>query len=154
MLQTIREQIRNNKYTLKGIMTDHVLTVHPQTTLKDIAHLFLRYRISGVPVVDDQKKIVGIITATDLFDLLKMVIRDSGAEHVFESGYMLTANDIMVREVMTIHEDTPLEDVIDVMISKNIHTLPVVRDTDVVGIVGRRDILNAVFQGFMAQQSE
>jgi len=62
-----------SKVIVKDIMTKDPITVSPDFTIEETADILMRYKISGVPVVDDKKKLVGIITQTDLFKLLVLL---------------------------------------------------------------------------------
>lgn len=128
-------------------MTEHVFTVQQDMQLRDLAHLMLRNRISGVPVVDDKEKVLGVVTATDLFRVLAQHVRDKqfgGYEAIF-NGESITVGSIMVRDVVTFTPETPIEELIRTSIDKNIHLFPILVKGKLVGIVGKRDILNAGF---------
>ena len=58
----------------EDIMTKKVITTTPDTHLADIAEMLIKYRISGLPVIDGQGKLIGIVTASDLFILMDMII--------------------------------------------------------------------------------
>lgn len=127
------------------IMSKYAITTKEKTRLDELAHLVMRFKISGIPVVSQNDEVIGIVTATDLFNKMQLII-----EHI-EKGidpmeiYQTSIEEIMTRQVFTITADMPLYDVIKLMCSKNIHTLPVVSGSEIIGIVGRRDVINACY---------
>jgi|SRR3989339_523476 len=130
---------------VKDIMSRFAITTESQTPVTDLAHLLMRFKISGVPVVNHNKEIIGIVTATDLFNIMKKVIgkienlkEEQKWEHLF-------VKDIMIENVYSVAENDSIYDVIKLMCEKNIHTLPVVSGKEIVGIIGRRDVLNAFY---------
>ena len=130
----------------KDIMTKDVITTTEDMTLADIAQLMTKTRISGLPVIGKRGKIVGIITAVDLFIVMDMI--KSG--DVMENGVMAVSNPTvkfaMSTEVIKIKKNTTLDEIIAIMKYKNVYTLPVVEANKMVGVIGRRD----VFRNFYA----
>ena len=124
----------------KDIMSKNVLTTTENTTLAELADLMIQTRVSGLPVVGKKGKIVGVITATDLFVVMDMI--KSG--DVVENGIVAVTNPTvkfaMSSEIVKIRKDTSLEEIITIMKYKNIHTLPVFESGKMVGIIGRRDV--------------
>lgn len=145
----------------KDIMSKNVVTISPKATVEELARLLIKHKISGVPVVDNAKNLVGIVTENDLINQNKRlhiptIIRLFDAFIVFGSGRMqeeikkMTASkvdEICTKEVVSITEETSLEEVATIMSEKNIHLLPVVRDSVVVGIVGKADVVSATIYG-------
>ncbi len=142
----------------KDIMTKDVITVKPESTVKELARLLMDNKISGVPVVDEEKKIVGIVTENDLISKNKRlhiptIMRLFDAFILLGSGRMedelkkmaaTIVDEICTRKVLTIQEDLSLEDIATIMAEKHIHLLPVMRDDVVVGIVGKEDMVRAM----------
>ena len=130
----------------KDIMTKDVITTTENTTLADIAELMIEARISGLPVIGKKGKIIGLITATDLFIVMDMI--KSG--DIVENGKIAVSNPTvkfaMSTEVIKIKKNTTLDEIIAVMKYKNIHTLPVFEGKKMIGVIGRRD----VFKNFYA----
>jgi CBS domain-containing protein len=119
----------------RDIMTHRVYTTTPQATVQEVAQLLSRERISGVPVVNSEGKLIGIVTEADI--IAKATSSD------------LRVKDIMSSEVIVVDEDTPVSDIAQLLTSKKIKRVPVVRDGRVVGIVSRADIVDAVAQGHL-----
>ena len=144
--------------TAKDIMTKDVITVKPDATVKELAKLLTEHKISGVPVVDEDGNIVGIVTENDLVSRNKRlhiptVLRLFDAYFVLGSGKVeeemkkmtaLLVDGIFTKEVVSIKEETPLQAIATIMSEKNIHLLPVLKGKSVVGIVGKADIVRAM----------
>ncbi len=145
--------------TAGDIMTTHVITVSPETEILQAVQLLLENRINGLPVIDDQDRLVGIVCQSDLivqqkrvrvpslFTLLDGYISLSSARHFEREVEKIAAS--QVRQAMTpnpasIAPETPVEEVATLMVEKNYHTLPVVSDGRLVGIVGKEDMLRTI----------
>lgn len=145
----------------KDIMTKKVITVTPDSSVEKLASLLVKNEISGVPVVDDSGVLYGIVTDNDLIDRNKRlhiptVVSFLDAAIYLESSKKfeqdvkrLTATrvgDICTRKVVTITEETSIVDIATIMSEKKIHLLPVVKAGKVTGIIGKRDVVQAVAQ--------
>jgi CBS domain-containing protein len=139
------------------IMTRKVITVKADTSILDAANLMLRHHISGLPVIDDTGRLIGIVSEGDFMrrgeigtqgprirwlDFLMGAGR-SAVSYVHEHGRKV--GEIMTQEDLGIAtEETPLEDLVRLMERENVKHVPVVRGNMVVGIVTRADLLRAV----------
>lgn len=146
--------------TAQDLMTRTVITVEPATSLRDLAQIFLNNNISGVPVVDDDKKVIGIATESDLIFHSKQIkvpavlaILDSfifldspeKMEKELRKIAAATVEDIYSAPAITITPDTPLDEIASLMTEKKIHSLPVVDQADkMIGIVGKKDIIRTI----------
>ncbi len=142
----------------KDIMTKEVITVNPEATVEELARLLMNNKISGVPVVDAENHIIGIVTENDLIRKNKRlhiptVIRLFDAFILVGSGKMeeeikkmaaIIVDDISTKKVMSITEETSLEEIATIMAEQHVHLLPVLRDKVVVGIVGKADVVRAM----------
>jgi CBS domain-containing protein len=142
----------------KDIMTKEVITVQEDTTIHEMAQIFVQNKISGVPVVDAQGRLTGIVTENDLINKNKKLhiptvlrlfdayipLGTSKLETDIKRMAAITAGDILTKEVVTVNEDARVEDIATIMSEKNIHLLPVLRDGTLVGIIGKRDLIRAV----------
>jgi CBS domain-containing protein len=138
------------------IMTRQVLSVGPDTPVLEAANTMLQQHISGLPVVDKSGKLVGIVSEGDFIRRaeigtgrkrgrwLKFLIGPgkSASEFVHEQGRKVS--EVMTPEPYTVTEDTPLEDIVQLMEKKNVKRLPVMRGDVIVGIVTRSNLLQAV----------
>lgn len=147
--------------TAKDIMTKDVVTVTLETSIEELSTLLVSNEISGVPVVNADGAIVGMVTENDLISrnkrlhiptvvsFLDAVIYLESSKKFAEDVKRLTATkvgDICAKKVVTITADTTLTDIATIMSEKNVHLLPVVTSGKVVGIVGKRDVVKAVAQ--------
>jgi CBS-domain-containing membrane protein len=142
----------------KDIMTKDVITVKPESTVKELARLLMDNKISGVPVVNEEKKIIGIVTENDLISKNKRlhiptIMRLFDAFILLGSGRMedeikkmaaTVVDEICTKKVVTIQEDLSLEDIATIMAEQHVHLLPVLREDVVVGIVGKADMVRAM----------
>lgn len=122
------------------IMSQDIIVAKENTSAESISIKILAGEFNGVPVVDGSRAIVGIVTA---IDILK-AIRKSGNNRRLNS---LVAKDIMTPSPIVAKKDTPIEEVIDIMIQKEIMMVPIVEEDNnrLIGVVSRRDILRAKF---------
>ncbi len=134
-----------HRIKVADIMSRFAITTLPKTDIVELAHLLMRFKISGVPVLDTHKKMIGIVTATDLFDIMKDIVKKIDKKEEDEDNRSVLVEDIMIKNVFSVTEDTSLFEVLQLMSSKNIHTLPVVLGTEIVGIIGRRDVINSFY---------
>jgi len=146
---------------VKDIMTKEVITVTNETTVEELARLLIKNKISGAPVVDDSGNLTGIVTENDLISQNKRlhiptVIRLFDSFILIGSGRMedeirkmaaVTVGGICTKKVISVTEESSLEEVATLMSEKNIYLLPVVRDRAVVGIIGKADVVNAMIHG-------
>ena len=146
--------VKNMEQRLKGIkakslMSRFAITIKENETVMNLAHLLMRFKISGVPVVDKNGEIQGVVTATDLFNLMKNIIRDIDGQKDLDNYPNIQVNTLMTKDVVTITEETSLFEIIKIMCERNIHTLPVMLQSkkEIVGVIGRRDIINAFYVG-------
>jgi CBS domain-containing protein len=142
----------------RDIMTRDVITVRPETTVEELARLLIEHKISGTPVIDKDGRLVGIVTENDLITQNKRlhiptIIRLFDAYIMLGSGRMeeeikkmaaTTVGEICTRDVVTVTEDTSIEEIATIMSERHIHLLPVVRDERVVGIIGKADVVGAM----------
>ena len=142
----------------KDIMTKEVITVKPEATVEELARLLMDNKISGVPVTNDNKKLIGIVTENDLITQNKRlhiptVIRLFDAFILLGSGRMeeeikkmaaTTVDEICTKKVVSITEDTTLDEIATIMAEQHVHLLPVLREGMVVGIVGKADMVRAM----------
>lgn len=141
------------------IMTREVITVQKETTVAELAKLLATNNIGGTPVVDDEGKLLGVVTESDLIDQKKKVhiptvvtILDSVIylenpekmeKEMLKMAGSLVGN-IYTENPKTVTEETTLEDIATIMSEENIHTLPVMRGEELVGIIGKQDIIKTL----------
>jgi CBS domain-containing protein len=148
--------------TAKDIMTHEVITVKESATVRELAALLLTSNISGAPVVDDAGRVIGVVTESDLifqnkkvhlptaFALLDAFVfleRPGKMEQEFKKMAGARVGDICSRNPVSVTPETGLEDLATLMAEKKIHTLPVIADGDLVGVIGKSDIIRTIAQG-------
>ena len=119
----------------RDIMTRKVCTIQPEASAQEAAQLLDQMRISGLPVVDEDGKIIGIITEADIISKV-----DREGLHVA---------DIMSHEVIFVDEEASVGEIATLLTDRKIKRVPVVNDGKLVGIVSRADIVHAVAQGHL-----
>ncbi|WP_371613951.1 CBS domain-containing protein [Streptomyces sp. NBC_00454] len=123
-----------------NLMTDEVVSVAPGTGFKDVAKLLAQYDISGVPVLDDEDRVVGVVSQTDL--LAHTVSGSHPSEQSPPAPGPPTAGEVMSAPAVTVHAEETVADAARLMTRRGIERLPVVDVEDrLVGIVTRRDLL-------------
>lgn len=126
------------------IMTEHVITVKTTCDIKTLSHLFLRYRISGVPVVDSKGAIVGVVTMNDLMgSIYERIPEDGNGIHcIFKELEGQKVRKIMQKNFITATKRTPIVKLFRDAIECDLMTVPVLQKGKLIGIVGLRDFLN------------
>lgn len=145
---------------IKDKMTTAVIKVSPSTGIREIYDIFCKKNIGGVPVVDSNNILVGMVTKTELLDVLIpdyfdmvgdfLFIDDFGAlEERLESipsMELFIAEDLMIREVIWVNQDASLMKAPALMDKYSVIRLPVVdADKKLVGIITRMDLCKALF---------
>lgn len=130
----------------KDLMTETEFVAPLDMLITELATLLREKRIGGVPVVDENRKFCGIVTVTDLFNVMTIVRKVGGKRNWF-SNFMyskktMTVKDIYTRKLISVMPETPIEIVIGLMLDKNIHTIPVMTDDQslIFGVIGRHDV--------------
>jgi len=145
--------------TAAEIMTTSLVVLHAHDRVPKIASTLRDHHISAAPVVDEEGRLLGLVSEGDL-------IRHLGNEHAKRRAWWLeilaegedlagdfldylkeenrTAGDVMKREVVTVNEDTPIADIVDLFAKHAIKRVPVVREGKLVGIVARADIIRTL----------
>jgi acetoin utilization protein AcuB len=121
-------------------MTPNPKTIAPNVSVAEATERMQRERVRRYPVVEDENRLVGIVSLDDLLRASPSIVTSL---NVWEISYLLskvTVRDVMTRPVITVAEDTPLEDAAKIMLTKKIGGLPVVRGDQVVGIITETDI--------------
>lgn len=141
------------------LMTRSVLTAYERTPVADIARLMLDNGISGVPIVDEEARVVGIVTEGDLvvqnanvhfptfLQILDARIYLSSTrdfEEELRRALGTIANDAMTRDVLTVGPDDDVSDAATLMADKRVNPVPVVEDGRLVGIISRTDIIRHI----------
>jgi len=146
---------------VKDVMSRDVITVTPETEIAAAARLLLERRINGLPVVDADGHVIGIVCQSDLIAQQKRIPVPS--LFTFLDGYITltsakqfekevakiaaaTVRQAMTSDPVTVTPETTLEEVATLMVERNYHTLPVVEAGRLVGIVGKEDMLRTLME--------
>ncbi len=145
----------------KDIMSKEVITVHKNDTIAEIAKVLVDQSISGVPVVDDEGFLVGIVSEGDLLhkettpripdyiNLLGAIIYYNGVEQYnadFKKLMAEQASSIMTKKVVSISEETDVDDIAKLMLQHGIKRVPCVKDNKVIGIISQRDLIKSLIK--------
>jgi CBS domain-containing protein len=137
-------------------MVSPVISVKQSCTVKEVAQTLLERRISAVPVVDDKGKLVGIVSEGDLMHRaeigterrhswwLRVLTGDDALAAEYTKAHARTVADVMTRDVITASPDTPLHEIAALLERRSIKRVPIVRDGELVGIVSRANLLQAL----------
>lgn len=109
------------------IMTRQVISIHSEATVEDAARLLARNRISGLPVVNAEGRLVGLVTEHDL---------------IAKEGRLVS--EVMSRSVITVSPDTEVEHIQHLLTNQRIRRVPVVENGKVIGIVSRSDLVRQI----------
>lgn len=141
------------------IMTTDVVTVKKETPLKELAAILYQRHINGVPVVDDDGRLIGIICESDLirkdrklhiptvFTLLDGLIfleRPKKMEEEIKRLGASVVEDLYSRDVITVEERAPIDEIATIMSEKKAYTIPVMDGGRIVGIIGKADLIRTL----------
>jgi CBS domain-containing protein len=152
---------------IRDIMNREVRTVHPDTSLAELARLFAETGIHGAPVVDAEDRLIGIVTESDVlkatktkyvkYNLVYPSIHQFGMDFkegvayedilkAFDEVKHIPVSQLMTRKVTTAGPDDLVEDITPMMVKHKINRVPIVEKGKLVGIVTREDILRGLFR--------
>ena len=114
----------------RDFMTRDIITVSPSTKVKNLAMILIKNQISGAPVANKNGKILGIVSEAD-------IIAKRGKD----------AKAIMSKKIISVRQDTSLEEIAQLMMTHAIKRLPVMDGGKIIGIISRADIVNAIAMG-------
>lgn len=146
----------------KDIMTHDAISIHHSASLRELSKLLAENGISGVPVVDDDNRLIGLIT---LRELIGEEVRSLGANLEYQDIYELFSSalnteetegvsmkhlwveEIMSRNPCTATETTPVPEICKLMHTHGVRHIPILRDDKVVGLVTAMDVVKTVSEG-------
>lgn len=144
---------------VRDIMQTEVITVKPSTTVRELADILAKHRISGVPVVDDEGRVVGMVSEADVIvqdadlhfpfyiqflDSIIYLQSFGKFEERFRKMFGTKVQEVMTEEVMTVSPDASVRDAAALMADRQVNRLPVVEGAKLVGIVTRGDVVRAI----------
>ena len=150
----------------QDIMARDVLTVMPTTKIDVALDLLLQRKVSGLPVLNEDGQLVGIITEGDMLrrfetgtgerhrsKLLSFLIGPGKEADEFVHSHSRVVSDLMTPEVAVVHETSTLDEVVSVMEKRHVRRVPVVRGEKLVGIISRADLLRALAQKLAGEKA-
>lgn len=145
--------------TAKDIMSQNIISVRNETPVAELAKLLTSHNISGAPVLDEDGKVVAVVTESDLIDQSKK-LHIPTVITILDSVFYLENPDKMEAEMKkiagskvgeicsgparTVSPDTGLDEIATIMAEGNIHTIPVLDGETLVGIIGKKDIIKTL----------
>ena len=141
---------------VKDVMTSPVISIEPETPVLQAVRIMLQRHISGLPVIDKDGRLVGIVTEGDFLRRaetgterrrprwLEFLVGPGRLADEYTRAHARKVGEIMTADPHTVTEETPLEEVVKVMEKRQIKRLPVVREKEVVGIVSRANLMHAL----------
>ncbi|MDI6822480.1 MAG: CBS domain-containing protein [Actinomycetota bacterium] len=141
---------------IKEIMTRDLTAVSEDTTLKEAARIMARCRFSGLPVVDDEHRVMGIITEKDIIESAfpgrfgrtdEFFVRDFAvlARRMIQVGERYV-RDFMTKEAVCVTEDDTILNAAEIMLVRGLKILPVVREEKLVGVVSRAELCRSLME--------
>ncbi len=144
----------------REVMTRDVVTVGLAASITEVARLLVEHKVSGLPVVDEEQRVVGMITEGDLIyqdkkvhmpaflEILGGVIYLENPQRIVNDLKKMTATkvaEVMTSKVYTVKEDASMEDIATIMVERQVNRLPVVdQNGKLVGIISRQDLVKAM----------
>jgi len=145
----------------KNIMTKDVITVRPEDKVERAVKILLENKISGIPVVDENNHLLGIITEKDLmikaselkvpfyltlFDSIIFLENPIRFNNDIKKYTASIVKEAMTHKVIAVEEDTPVSEVVDIMQKRRINRVPVLRHGKLIGIITRNDVLKSMVE--------
>ena len=145
--------------TAQDIMTTRLITLTPEMDFSSAAKVLLDNHINGAPVVDADGRLVGILCQSDLvaqqkkfpvptlLTLLDSFVQLTPSKELEKQARKIaamTVNDAMTSTPVTVKPGTGIETIAALMVDSNLHTLPVLEEGRLVGIIGKEDVLRTL----------
>jgi CBS domain-containing protein len=148
--------------TAKDIMVRDAITIHYSASIRELSRLLTENRITGIPVIDDDNRLVGMISMRDLireevrvlsaspeyhdiYDLFSSALNVEDPEVV--SVRRMWVEEIMSRTLYTAVESTPVREICDIMTKARIHRVPILKDGKLIGLVTAMAVIEAIAKG-------
>ncbi len=122
---------------ISDLMSTNVVTASPDTTILEATNILVKHNISGLPVVDKKKKLLGIVSEKDLLRLTYGLKTRSYTSNDSPK----TVQEVMTKEIVTFDEDDRLNDIIKCLMDNNFRRVPILSGDKLVGIISRKDLL-------------
>lgn len=138
------------------IMTKDVMTIPPEMSVREAAHHLFEKQISGLPVVDENRKVVGMITEKEIISMalpkfaeqlgdFDIILDDTPFDEKLSEADKIKVKDVMRKEVLCVSEDISVAEVARLMLAKKARRIPVLdKNKKLVGIIARADIVREI----------
>ena len=145
----------------RDIMTKDVITARPEDGVEETARIMVEHKISGIPVVNEEKQLLGIVSETDmmiragdlqapfyitLFDSIIYVDNPIRYQQDVKKFSAARIEDMMTKKVYSVDEDAEINEIVKIMRKHNINRVPVLRHGKLVGLITRNDLLKALLR--------
>jgi CBS domain-containing protein len=140
----IRDITIQPRLTVRDVMTQRVYRVGPDDPVRDVLDLVAEHRLRAVPVVSDDRGVLGMVTDRDLMRFFLPVVQRTAGESV-KTLKETRVREVMSRSVICVSEDQALAEVMSIMVTKDLERLPVVSEGKLTGFLTRGDILRKLF---------
>lgn len=124
----------------KDLMQTELISVTKETSIVDVVDILGKKKLTGLPVVDDEGNLVGIITEKDVLRIAYQIISDT-----YDLSNCKTVGDLMITDIVTFDTEDNLADICQCFMNRPIRRVPVVENGKLVGVVSRRDIIFKAF---------
>jgi predicted transcriptional regulator len=148
--------------TAKDIMVRDVITIHYSASIRELSRLLAENTITGIPVIDDERKLVGMISMVDLIreevrvlsaspehqdihELFSPVLNMEDIETV--SVRRMWVEEIMSRTLFTADESTTVRELCEIMSKNRVHRVPILKNGKLIGLVTAMRVISAVAEG-------
>src|SRR6516164_8054528 len=140
----------------RDVMTTPVVSVTPGTRTRDAIELMLTHHLSGLPVLDEEGRLVGIVSEGDFVRrselgtekhrsrFIAFILGPGRGAHDYTKSHARFIQGVMTEEVIAVTEDATLEEIVSLMEKHSIKRVPVMRGEEVVGMLSRSDLLRAL----------
>ena len=122
-------------YETKAIMTTDVVVVNPDTPLDQVVDLLVAHDITGIPVVDHENRLVGIVTEKNILGALSV-----------QEGICGTAEAFMTRDVVSFDENDDVIAICECLVNNHFRRVPILSHGKLVGIISRRDLIRYILE--------
>ena len=143
-LEAFSEYRLPEQLAVRDVMSDHPLTVQAEAPLKDVARTLVRTGLGALPVVDEDQRVIGMVSEREVVRYLLHVQAFTGPDARVASPLASgarTVRDVMTRQVLCVSPDQPIAEVASLMSNKDVDRVPVVREGRLVGFLTRGDIV-------------
>lgn len=123
-------------------MEDEVLFVRSTSNLEQAIQSMIKHRVNGIPVVDEEMKVVGIVTEGDLIARSEMFDKDFNPAELA----MLRVTELMTRNPIVIDSEADINNAIAIFAATNIKQIPVIKNSRLVGILARKDVIKGMLK--------